>query len=153
MYASEICFRTIPYYSQPIWNIDPRLKSEWIRPKLWIWIKPNGSKLRLIRTEFLIRINPTESEVGTIRTIPVLYRFYWKIVDVSTRILVLIKTKKEYLTLLFIRIMKKSYKHKLKLEEREKYIPKDKFPIIFNLQHSDMINVNFIVINVFKSFL
>ena len=44
--------------------------------------------------------------------------------------------------------MKKSYKHKLKLKEKEKYIPKDKFPNIFYLQHSDMINVNFIVINV-----
>ena len=32
--------------------------------------------------------------------------------------------------------MKKSYKHKLKLKEKEKYIPKDKFPIIFYPQHS-----------------
>ena len=48
--------------------------------------------------------------------------------------------------------MKKSYKHKLKLKEKEKYIPKDKFPIIFLLQHSYMLNVNFIVINVLKVF-
>ena len=44
--------------------------------------------------------------------------------------------------------MDKSYKHKLKLKEKEKYIPKDKFPIIFLLQHSDTLNVNFLVINV-----
>ena len=36
--------------------------------------------------------------------------------------------------------MKKSYKHKLKLKEKDKYITTDKFPIIFYLQHSDMIN-------------
>ena len=46
--------------------------------------------------------------------------------------------------------MNKSYKQKLKL--KEKYIPKDKFPIMFLLQDSDMLNVNFIVINVFKVF-
>ena len=74
-------------------------------------------------------------------------------VDVSTKFLVLINTTKEYLRLLFVRKMKKSYKDKLKLEEKEKYIQKDKFPIIFFLKHSDMINVNFIVINVFKRFL
>ena len=49
--------------------------------------------------------------------------------------------------------MKKNYKHKLKLIEKEKNIPKNKFPIIFFLQHSDMTNVTFIVINVFKIFL
>ena len=49
--------------------------------------------------------------------------------------------------------MKKNYKHKLKLIGKEKNIPKDKLPIIFFHQHSDMTNVNFIVINVFKSFL
>ena len=49
--------------------------------------------------------------------------------------------------------MNKIYKHKLKLMEKEKNIPKDKFPIIFFLQHSVMTNVNSIVINVFESFL